>query len=117
MSRPRKGHSRLDSTSPIYRVFLPLHAVLKSINDLRTSSNSCSVTACHHVMYVCHLENKAIYDPNNFYLIHLDRKDNRAIRRDIELFIQDWDNVRYYCCVHNALCAIIKYDTECRCAY
>ncbi|CAM9411024.1 unnamed protein product, partial [Hapterophycus canaliculatus] len=37
---------------------------------------------------------QAIYDPNNFYLVHLDRKDNRAIRRDIENFIKDWDNVR-----------------------
>ncbi|CAM9851846.1 unnamed protein product, partial [Pylaiella littoralis] len=37
---------------------------------------------------------KAIYDPDNFYLVHLDRKDNRAIRRDMEKFIADWDNVR-----------------------
>ncbi|CAN0083954.1 unnamed protein product, partial [Ectocarpus sp. 8 AP-2014] len=37
---------------------------------------------------------KAIYDPNNFYLVHLDRKDKRSIRRDFENFIEEWDNVR-----------------------
>ncbi|CAM9341638.1 unnamed protein product [Ectocarpus fasciculatus] len=37
---------------------------------------------------------QAIYDPNNFYLVHLDRKDKRSTRRDFENFIEDWDNVR-----------------------
>ncbi|CAM9458612.1 unnamed protein product [Ectocarpus sp. 13 AM-2016] len=37
---------------------------------------------------------KAIYDPNNFYLVHLDRKDKHSIRRDFEHFIEEWDNVR-----------------------
>eukprot|EP00903_Cladosiphon_okamuranus_P019304 g17744.t1 len=37
---------------------------------------------------------KAIYDPNNFYLVHLDRKDTRAVRTDLEKFIEDWNNVR-----------------------
>ncbi|CAB1121365.1 GT14 [Ectocarpus sp. CCAP 1310/34] len=37
---------------------------------------------------------KAIYDPNNFYLVHLDRKDKHSIRRDFENFIEEWDNVR-----------------------
>eukprot|EP00752_Nemacystus_decipiens_P018256 g16381.t2 len=37
---------------------------------------------------------KAIYDPNNFYLVHLDRKDTRIVRTDLENFIKDWNNVR-----------------------
>lgn len=38
---------------------------------------------------------KVIYDPSNFYLVHMDRKNEPAMRRDLENFIEDWDNVRY----------------------
>lgn len=38
---------------------------------------------------------QVIYDPSNFYLVHMDRKNDPAMRRDLETFIEDWDNVRY----------------------
>lgn len=38
---------------------------------------------------------QVIYDPSNFYLVHMDRKNEPAMRRDLETFIEDWDNVRY----------------------
>lgn len=40
------------------------------------------------------ISRQAVYDPNNFYLVHLDRKDNATIRGDLETFIKDWENVR-----------------------
>lgn len=46
------------------------------------------------------ISRQAIYDPSNFYLVHLDRKDNDSIREDLENFIKDWDNVR---CVGSSL--------------
>lgn len=37
---------------------------------------------------------QAIYDPSNFYLVHLDRKSGEDARLNLENFIKKWDNVR-----------------------